>query len=118
MKALSVLMVDFYCALKLAMPISVLSAIREASTYQITVKGGKFLEKISEADDLMGLVTLKNISNGLVRRIQKNYINTVGINSALILFGVTGIIQPATSALVHNTSTLAISLSSMKELLK
>ena len=40
-KAISVLMVDFSCALKLAMPLSVLSAIREASTYNITVKGGK-----------------------------------------------------------------------------
>ena len=49
-KALSVLMVDFSCALKLAMPISVLSAIREASLYDITVKGGKFLEAVAEAD--------------------------------------------------------------------
>ena len=43
-KAMSILMVDFCCALKLAMPISVLSAIREASLYNVTVKGGKFLE--------------------------------------------------------------------------
>lgn len=52
-KALSILMVDFSCALKLAMPVSVLSAIREASTYQITVKGGKYLEAISEADTIV-----------------------------------------------------------------
>ena len=52
-KALSVLMVDFSCALKLAMPISVLSAIREASQYKITVKGGKFLEAMSEADTIV-----------------------------------------------------------------
>ena len=52
-KALSVLMVDFSCALKLAMPISVLSAIREASLYDITVKGGKFLEAIAEADTIV-----------------------------------------------------------------
>lgn len=52
-KALSVLMVDFSCALKLAMPISVLSAIREASSYQITVKGGKFLEAVAEADTIV-----------------------------------------------------------------
>ncbi len=50
MKAVSVLMVDYSCALKLAMPISVLSAIREAGEYAITVKGGKFLEAVSEAD--------------------------------------------------------------------
>lgn len=50
MKAVSVLMVDYSCALKLAMPISVLSAIREAGEYKVTVKGGKFLEAVSEAD--------------------------------------------------------------------
>ena len=49
-KALSVLMVDFSCAMKLAMPISVLSAIREASKYHLTVKGGKYLEAVAEAD--------------------------------------------------------------------
>lgn len=49
-KAVSVLMVDYSCALKLAMPVSVLSAIREAATYHITVKGGRFLEAVSEAD--------------------------------------------------------------------
>lgn len=52
-KALSILMVDFSCALKLAMPISVLSAIREASLYQITVKGGKYLEAVAEADTIV-----------------------------------------------------------------
>ena len=52
-KALSVLMVDFSCALKLAMPIAVLSAIREASIYRITVKGGKYLEAIAEADTIV-----------------------------------------------------------------
>lgn len=61
-RALSVLMVDFSCALKLAMPISVLSAIREASGYKITVKGGKFLELVHEADvivfDKTGTLTI------------------------------------------------------------
>ncbi len=52
-KALSVLMVDFSCALKLAMPISVLSAIREAGNYQITVKGGRFLEQVAQADTIV-----------------------------------------------------------------
>jgi P-type E1-E2 ATPase len=52
-RALSVLMVDFSCALKLAMPISVLSAIREASSYDITVKGGKYLEAMAEADTIV-----------------------------------------------------------------
>ena len=52
-KAMSILMVDFCCALKLAMPISVLSAIREASLYNVTVKGGKFLEAVAEADTIV-----------------------------------------------------------------
>ena len=52
-KALSVLMVDFSCALKLAMPLTVLSAIREAGGYGITVKGGKFLEAVAEADTVV-----------------------------------------------------------------
>lgn len=52
-KALSVLMVDFSCAMKLSMPISVLSAIREASKYHLTVKGGKYLEAVAEADTIV-----------------------------------------------------------------
>lgn len=52
-KAMSILMVDFCCALKLAMPISVLSAIREAGLYNVTVKGGKFLEVVAEADTIV-----------------------------------------------------------------
>lgn len=52
-KAMSILMVDFCCALKLATPISVLSAIREASLYNVTVKGGKFLEAVAEADTIV-----------------------------------------------------------------
>ena len=52
-KALSILMVDFSCALKLAMPISVLSAIREAGSHHITVKGGKFLEAMAAADTIV-----------------------------------------------------------------
>ncbi|MBR6329579.1 MAG: heavy metal translocating P-type ATPase [Lachnospiraceae bacterium] len=60
-KAISVLMVDYSCALKLAMPLSVLSAIREAGEYGITVKGGRFLEAVSEADvvvfDKTGTIT-------------------------------------------------------------
>lgn len=52
-KALAVLMVDFSCALKLAIPIAVLSAIREAGTHRITVKGGKYLEAIAEAETIV-----------------------------------------------------------------
>ncbi len=52
-RALSVLMVDFSCALKLAMPLAVLSAMREAGKYHITVKGGKFLEQVAKADTIV-----------------------------------------------------------------
>ena len=52
-KALAVLMVDFSCALKLAMPIAVLSAMRECSGYKISVKGGRFLEAVSKADTVV-----------------------------------------------------------------
>ncbi len=52
-KAVSVLMVDYSCALKMAMPISVLSAIKEASEYDITVKGGRFLEAVADADTIV-----------------------------------------------------------------
>lgn len=52
-KAISFLMVDFSCALKLSMPLSVLSAIREAGDYGISVKGGKFLEAVSEAKTIV-----------------------------------------------------------------
>ena len=52
-KALSVLMVDYSCALKMAMPISVISVIKEATDYGITVKGGKFLEAVAEADTIV-----------------------------------------------------------------
>ena len=69
-----------------------------------------------EADNLSGLVTLRTISKGLIGRIQKNYIQIVGINSGLILLGITGRIQPATSAMAHNVSTLMIGLNSMKNI--
>ena len=52
-RALSVLMVDFSCALKLAMPLAVLSAMREAGREHITVKGGKFLEAVASADTIV-----------------------------------------------------------------
>lgn len=70
-----------------------------------------------DAGSLKELVTLKRISNALAKRVRSNYRNIVGINSALILLGVCGVLPPTTSALVHNTSTLAISLNSMKDLL-
>lgn len=69
------------------------------------------------ADDLNELVTLKQISNLLMKRIHKNYRTIVGFNTMLIVLGVAGVIQPTTSALCHNTSTLLIGINSMKNLL-
>ena len=176
-KALSVLMVDFSCALKLAMPITVLSAIRQAGNHDITVKGGKYLEAVAEAqtivfdkagfverekasgrkvlmvgdgvndspalsaadvgiaisdgaelareiaditisaDDLYQIVRLKRLSNALMKRIQRNYRKIVGINTVLILMGIGGVMQPTVAAILHNISTLTISLQSMQNLL-
>ncbi len=69
------------------------------------------------ADDLYQILILKQISDQLMKRIRKNYRSIVTINSTLIALGVLGVIQPTTSALLHNTSTLLISLGSMRKLL-
>ena len=69
------------------------------------------------ADDLREVVTLKLLATAMMKRIHMNYRNIVWINSGLILLGVTGIVQPTVSALLHNASTLMISLGSMKNLL-
>jgi heavy metal translocating P-type ATPase len=69
------------------------------------------------ADNLYEVVTLKKLSNALMKRIRKNYKAIVGINASLIALGVAGVFQPTTSALLHNTSTLVISMKSMKNLL-
>lgn len=73
-KALSVLMVDFSCALKLAMPLTVLSAIHEASTYDITVKGGKFLEAMAEAD------TIVFDKTGTLTKAQPTVVDVISFN--------------------------------------
>ena len=69
------------------------------------------------ADNLYEVVTLKKLSNALMKRIRKNYKAIIGINASLIVLGVAGVFQPTTSALLHNTSTLVISMKSMKNLL-
>ena len=69
------------------------------------------------SDDLYQIVTLKLLSDSLMERIKKNYCRIVGFNSLLIVLGVTGVIQPTTSALLHNSSTLLIGLESMQNLL-
>ena len=68
------------------------------------------------ADNLFELVMLKMIANGLQKRINSNYRFVIGFNSMLIALGVAGILPPATSALLHNVSTLGISVKSMTNL--
>ncbi|MCI9598386.1 MAG: heavy metal translocating P-type ATPase [Firmicutes bacterium] len=70
------------------------------------------------ADNLRGLVTLKLLSDRLMERIQRNYRTIIGVNGGVILLGLGGILQPTTSALLHNVSTLAIGLRSMSNLLE
>ena len=69
------------------------------------------------ADNLYEIVTLKVLSNALMKRIHKNYRTIVGFNTGLIVLGVAGVLQPTVSALLHNTSTLVITLKSMQNLL-
>ena len=69
------------------------------------------------SEDLFELVTLRRLSEALMARIHRNYRTIVGFNLGLIVFGVAGILPPTTSALLHNASTLAISLKSMTNLL-
>lgn len=217
-KATSILMVDYCCALKLSMPIAVLSAMREAGNHKMSLKGGKFLEAVAEAatvvrklkeahfdrvvmmtgdsdrtarkvaaktgvtqyfsevlpedkaafirsehaagrkvimvgdgindspalseadagiavssgasiakevaditissDDLSTLITLKKLSLKLMDRINYNYHAIIGFNSFLIVMGMLGIFAPTTTSLLHNTSTIALSLRSMTDLLE
>ena len=69
------------------------------------------------SEDLRALVTLRALSCQLMRRIHRNYRFIIGFNCALIVLGVAGILPPTTSALLHNASTLGISLKSMTDLL-
>ena len=70
------------------------------------------------SDDLYQIVTLKYISNALMKRIKSNYRKIVGFNSGLIALGVAGVLPPTTTALLHNGSTILISVNSMKNLLE
>ncbi len=96
-------------------------ALSEADVGIAISDGAEIAREIADitigADDLYRVVTLKNLSDALMRRIGKNYRTIVGFNSMLILLGVAGVIQPTTSALLHNSSTLLIGLENMKNLL-
>ena len=96
-------------------------ALSEASVGIAISDGAEIAREIADvtisADDLYEIATLKQLSDAMVRRINKNYRLIVGINTGLIVLGIAGIFQPTMSALFHNTSTILISLNSMNDLL-
>lgn len=96
-------------------------ALSEASVGIAISDGAEIAREIADvtisADDLYEIATLKRLSDAMVRRINKNYYMIVGINTGLILLGVAGVFRPTMSALLHNTSTILISLKSMENLL-
>ena len=96
-------------------------ALSEADVGIAVNSGAAIAREIADitvsSDDLFALVKLRELAQALTRRIDRNYRFIVSFNLALILLGVAGIIAPTLSALLHNTSTLAISLRSMTDLL-
>ena len=84
--------------------------------------GAQIAREISDVTisgrDLFEVVTLKRISNQLVKRISANYRFVMGFNLGLIGLGLAGVLQPGTSALLHNASTLGVGLHSMTPLLE
>ena len=96
-------------------------ALSEADVGIAINTGAAIAKEISDitvsSEDLFKLVTLREISSALMERINRNYRFIVSFNFLLIVCGVTGVIQPTTSALLHNMSTLGISIKSMTDLL-
>ncbi|MFC2661546.1 MAG: heavy metal translocating P-type ATPase [Eubacterium sp.] len=96
-------------------------ALSEADVGIAINSGAAIAREISDitiaGNSLYDLVTLKKISDALMKRIHGNFHPIIGFNTALIVLGVLGIIQPTTSALLHNTSTLLIGLHSMRQLI-
>ena len=70
------------------------------------------------AEDLRELVILRKLADRLMKRIDRNYRFVIGFNGALILFGALGVLPPATSALLHNTSTVLLGMDCMTNLLE
>lgn len=97
-------------------------ALSEADAGIAINTGSAIAREVSDitiaSEDLFELVTLRHLSQALMKRIHRNYRLIVGLNCTLIALGVAGVIQPTTSALLHNASTLGISLHSMTDLLE
>ena len=95
---------------------------KEAADVGIAISDGAAIARgiadVTVAADILNeLVVLKRIANGLQKRTHANYHFIMGFNGTLIVLGAMGILQPATSALLHNASTLGVSLKSMTNLL-
>ena len=97
-------------------------ALSAASAGIAISEGSQLAREIADItiskDDLYELVTLKAISNALIRRIHSNYRFVIGFNGSLIAGGLLGILQPSVSAFLHNMSTLGIGIHSMSNLLE
>lgn len=97
-------------------------ALSEADAGFAVSDGAAIAREIADitisSDSLWQLVTLRKISRALMKRINENYRFIIGFNASLIAFGVLGILSPATSALLHNGSTLVTGIRSMSNLLK
>lgn len=97
-------------------------ALSEADVGISISDGAAIAREISDisltSDDLYSIVTLRKISDALMKRIHFNYRFIMSFNSMLIILGVAGFIAPSTSALLHNLSTIAISLKSTTKLLE
>ena len=95
-------------------------ALSEADAGVAISTGAAIAREIADitiaSEDLFELVTLRRLSQALMARIHRNYRFIVGFNLSLILLGVAGLLPPTTSALLHNMSTLGISLKSMTDL--
>lgn len=96
-------------------------ALSAANVGIAIIDGAEIAREIADitiaANNLKELVVLRKLSKAMIKRINKNYKAILGINGSLIALGTGGIIQPTTSAMLHNTSTLAIGLKSMQNLL-
>ena len=96
-------------------------ALSEADAGVAIAEGADIAREIADitisADNLEELVMLRRISMALMKRIQSNYRFVIGFNGSLIGLGTAGVLAPATSAMLHNLSTLGVSLRSMTNLL-
>ena len=97
-------------------------ALSEADVGIAVNSGAAIAREIADitisADNLENLVTLKQLSNELMTRVNNSYRFIIGFNFSLIALGVAGILPPATSALLHNVSTICIGLHNMTDLLE